>query len=100
ALRLEIDRLGIEQRAADGDDDHRAAPHVRSLLVPQRELAGELRVLIDPRLHLERSVDELGLREIEDQRGAVMPTVAASGDPANQVVTVRRRERQDLDELD
>ena len=39
ALGLQVDRFGVQQRAADRNDDQRAAPYVRSLLVPQRQLS-------------------------------------------------------------
>ena len=42
----------------------------------------------------------LRLREVVDDRVAVVRAVAAAGDPADQVVAVGGRERQDLDELD
>ena len=42
----------------------------------------------------------LRLREVVDDRLAVVLAVAAAGNPADQVVAVGRRERQDLDELD
>ena len=58
ALGLQVDRLGVQQRAADRDHDQAAAPHVRALLVPQRQLARQLRVLIDARLDLQRAVDQ------------------------------------------
>ena len=99
ALGLQVDRLGVEQRAADRDDEQAAAAHVRALLVPQRQLTRQLRVLIDARLDLQRTVDQPRLREVVDDRRAVVRAVAAPGDPADQVVAVRRRERQDLDEL-
>ena len=43
ALGLQIDRLGVQQRAPDRDDDQPAAPDLRALLVPQRELRRQLR---------------------------------------------------------
>ena len=57
-----------------------AAPDVGSLLIPQRQLRGELRMLIDARLDLQRAVDELRLREIEHGGRSVVLAVAAPGE--------------------
>jgi len=38
ALGLQVDWFGVQQRAADRNDDQRAAPYVRSLLIPERQL--------------------------------------------------------------
>ena len=98
-LGLQVDRLRVQQRPADRNHDQRAAQDIRPLLVPQRHLRRELRVLIDARFDLQRSVDESRLRKVVDDRRAVMRLVASRRDPADQVVPVRRRERQNLDEL-
>ena len=90
---------GPLQIEAPGIDQNAQLSHVRSLLVPQRELSRQLRVLIDSRFHLQRAVDELRLREVVDDALAVVRAVAASGDPADEVVSVGRGERQDADEL-
>ena len=50
---------------------------MRALLIPERELSGELRVLVDARLDLLRPVDEARFGEVVDDRGAVMRAVAA-----------------------
>jgi ABC-type nickel/cobalt efflux system permease component RcnA len=84
---------------AAGNDQQAAAAHVRALLIPQRQLAGELRVLIDARLDLLRAVDQAGLGEVVDHRCAVVRAVAAAGDPADQVVAVGGSEGQNLDKL-
>ena len=100
ALGLEIDRLGVEQRAADGNHNEAAAAHARSLLVPQCQLSRELRVLIDACFDLQRSVNKPRFRKVEHDRRAVVRLVASPRDPADEVVPVGRREWQDLDELD
>ena len=53
---------------ADRDHQHSPAPHVRALLIPQRQLSGKLRVLIDSRLDLERPVDQLRLGSTAPRR--------------------------------
>ena len=73
---------------------------MRALLVPERELAGELRVLVDARLDLLRAIDEARLGKVEDHSGAVMRAVAARGDPADQVVAVEGREGKNLNKLE
>ena len=58
ALRLQIDRFNIEQRLTKRNDEQVPALHVRTLLIPERELPGELRVLIDPSFDLQRSINQ------------------------------------------
>ena len=72
---------------------------MRALLIPQRQLTRELRVLIDPRFDLHRPVDEPGFRKVVDHCRTVVRAIAASGDPANQIIPVRRREWQNVYEL-
>src|SRR5216684_553335 len=93
-LGLQVDGFGVEQRAADGNDDQAASADVRALLIPQRQLTRELRILIDARLDLQRTVDESRLRKVVHDRLAVMRLVAAARDPSDQVVAIRGRERQ------
>lgn len=45
------------------------------------------------------STSALGFREVIDYRRAVVRVVAPSGDPANQIIPIGRRERQNLYEL-
>ena len=59
-----------------------------ALLVPEGELAGELCVLVDAGLDLEGAVDEAGFGEVVDDGGAVVVTVAAAREPADEVVAV------------
>ena len=70
-----------------------------ALLVPKRQLAGKLCILVDARFYLQRSIYEAGLGEVIDDRRAIMSTVAAPGNPADKVVAVRRSEGQDVDVL-
>ena len=62
-------------------------------------MSGKLRILIDSRLDLQRSVDQLRFRKVVDHRRPVLRAVAAPGNPANQVVPIRRRKGQDFHEL-
>ncbi len=72
---------------------------MRALLIPQRQLSRKLRVLIDSRLDLQRSVNQLGLRKVVGHRCTVVWPIAAPGNPADQIVPVGWRERQNLYEL-
>jgi hypothetical protein len=72
---------------------------VGALLVPQGQLTGKLRILIDPRLDLRGPVDQPGLGEVIHQGLAIVFAIASAGDPADQVIAVGRRERQDRDEF-
>ena len=76
-----------------------AAPHVRTLLVPERQLSRELRVLIDARFNLKRAVHQFCFWKVVHDRRPIVRVVAPARDPSDQVVPVGRRERQDLDEL-
>jgi hypothetical protein len=58
-----------------------------------------LRVLIDASFDLQRAVDELGFWEIVNNRCAILRAIAASGNPADKVVSIRGREGQNFDEL-
>ena len=99
ALGLEVDGFGVEQGLAAGDDDEGAALDVGALLVPEGELAGELGVLVDACFDLEWAVDEAGFGEVVDDGGAVVVTVAAAGEPSDEVVSVGWGEGDDADEL-
>src|SRR5262249_36120772 len=90
---------GIQKRTAGRDDEQGATPHMRSRLIPERQLARELSVLVDPGFHLKWSVHPTSLREVVGNSASVMLTVAAASDPIAHVVPVCRRERQDVDEL-
>src|ERR1700722_19988596 len=72
---------------------------MRALLIPKRELAGELRILVDARFDLLRAIDEARLGKIEDYSFAVICSVASCRNPADQVIAVRWRERQYFNEL-
>src|ERR1700737_718517 len=72
-LRSQIGRGYIKDRVLDRDHKQvRAAYHPRAHLIPQRELLRYLRVLVDPRLDLERPVDKLLLGELVDDQLAVV----------------------------
>jgi len=73
---------------------------VRALLVPQTQLSRKLRVLIDSRFDLQRSVHKFRFGKVIDHRSAVMCPVAAARNPTNQIVPVGRGKWQDLYELD
>ena len=70
-----------------------------TLLIPQRQLSGELRVLIDSRLDLQRSIDEFRFWKVINYRRTVVRAVAAPGNPADQIIPVGRGEGQNLHEL-
>ena len=91
SLGLQVNRLGIQAARAAGNDQQAAAANVRALLIPQRQLPRELRVLIDARFDLLRAVNQPGFGKVVDHRRAVVRAVAAPGNPANQVVTVEGR---------
>ena len=73
---------------------------MRTLLIPQTQLAGKLRVLVNARLDLDRPIDQTGLGKIVDNRCAVVLAVAAPGNPPDQVRPVEGREGQNLNVLD
>ena len=72
---------------------------VRSLLIPEGELAADLGVLVDPGFDLRGTVDEAGLGEVVDDRSAVGRAIASAGDPADEVIAVAGGEGEDVDEL-
>ena len=60
---------------------------MRALLIPQRQLSGELSVLINSRLDLQWSIDQLRLGKVVDHRRTVVCAVAAAGNPPNQIIS-------------
>src|SRR5713101_9934343 len=90
-LRSQIERRYIKDRVLDRDHKQvRTAYHPRAHLIPQRELLRDLGILIDPRLDLERPVDELLLWELVNDQFAVMRRVAARSEPRDHVVAAAR----------
>src|SRR5262245_59654557 len=55
---FQVNGFYIQQRTADGNHQQVATHDLRALLIPQRELRRELRVLIDPGVDLQGPVDE------------------------------------------
>src|SRR5204863_3899717 len=99
AFGLKINWFRVQQCTPRRNYQQGPAPDVRALLIPQRQLARELRVLIDSRLDLQRSVNQFRLGKVVDHRGAVLRAVAASRNPANQVIPVGGREWENFYEL-
>src|SRR5438128_2031630 len=75
------------------------ASHVRALLIPKRKLSRKLGVLIYARFDLQWPIDQTRFGEVVNQKRAVSVAVAASRHPADHVVTIRGRERKNLDKL-
>ena len=46
ALGLQVDRFGVDESLAAWNDDESAATNTRALLIPKRELPGELRTTV------------------------------------------------------
>ena len=96
---MDVNRLNVEEVIPDGHGDHLAAQHAGALLVPERQIAGDLLLLVDLRFDLVRPVDKLLLGKlIEDQFPEPVP-VAAGRHPAVEIVLVARRERQHQQEF-
>ncbi len=99
-MGLQVDRLDVEQRVVDRDGQHVAANHVRTPLVPKRQLAREVAVLVDLGFHLLGTEHALLLGETIGQQPAVILPVAHAGDPADHYLPVLGREGQNLHKLD
>ncbi len=63
-LRAKIKRRHIQKRVLDRHDQKIATNDTRAHLVPQRDLLRNIGVLVDARLDLERTVDELVLGKL------------------------------------
>src|ERR1700730_8688239 len=99
-LRPQIQRRYIKDRVFDRDHQQvRTAYHPRAHLIPQRELLRDLGILIDPRLDLERPVDELLLWELVNDQFAVVRRVAARSEPRDHVVAAARYHGKHEEEL-
>ena len=68
-------------------------------MIPERELTGDLRVLVDSRHHLPRPVDQSLLGEAIDDQFAVVLSVGPGDHPARQVVLAAWSEGKHEDEL-
>ena len=66
-----------QQGAPDGNHDQSAADHVRALLVPERQVFRDHRILIDQRLNLERAVDKLIFGKLIDNQLTVIGRIAS-----------------------
>jgi hypothetical protein len=62
---------------------------MRALLIPKRQLAGELRILIDAVLDLLPAVNHSRLRKVVDLRCPVVIAIAAARNPPYKIVPVR-----------
>ena len=76
-----------------------SADDPRAQLIPQRKLARDLRVLIDPRLDLERAEHQLVLGKVVGDQLAVVRRVAAGREPSDHVLPLRGRHRQHQEQL-
>jgi len=98
-LRTQVKRRDIENRALDGHDLEMAADDARTHLVPQRNLLGDLCILLDARLDLERPVDQLVLRESVDDQFAVVRWIATRRQPRDHVLAPAGHHRQHEDKF-
>ena len=73
--------------------------HLGAPLVPERELLGDERVLVDAGLDLPGAVDQLLFGEVVDDELPIVGRVAPRGQPRGQVVLLAGRERDQEDEL-
>src|ERR1019366_2148355 len=65
---LNVNGLEVKESASDGKGDNVSAQHARALLVPQREVLGDVLVLVDARFNLHGAVHQLLFGEsIKDQ---------------------------------
>ena len=71
----------------------------RALLVPQRQVLGNVLVLIDARLDLHRAVHQLLFRELVKNQVAQVIAVASRGHPTDQIVLAPRSERKNQQKL-
>src|SRR5688572_22496012 len=99
ALGAQIERLHVDQRSLDRDHEQLAAQHFRAALVPQRDLARDLGVLVDPVRDLVRTEHETLPREAIDRELAEVWAVVPRHHPRREVVLLPRRERTHEDEL-
>ncbi len=83
---FQINGLNVEDHLPHRQDDHLATRHLRPDLIPQGELLGDGRVLIDEGVDLRRTVDQLSLGEIVDDDLAVKGRIASDDHQGSQVV--------------
>src|SRR6516165_9370307 len=88
AVGLKINRFDKQQGVFERKNQKVSSNHGGSLLIPQAELRGQVRVLIDTRLDLQGTVHESRLRKTIGAQGSVLVAITASGQPADQIVPV------------
>ncbi len=71
----EIDGLDVQEGLFDGNDNQISTHDVRPPLVPQRQLTGDLRILIDAGFNLVGPVDQPLLRQLVDNNFPVIRRV-------------------------
>ena len=74
----------------DGQNQHLAAQHLRTLLVPESKIFGNILILIDARFDLHGAENDLLLGKQQNHFLAQMFSIAAGHHQANQVVAVAR----------
>src|SRR5262249_23970186 len=89
----------IENRDLNRDYKQVSADHPRAHLVPQRELLGDFRTLINQRFDLEWTVDELVFGKLIDNQLAVVGRIAARSKPRYHVVAAARHHGEHEEEL-
>src|SRR2546428_13774119 len=98
-LGRDVERLDIDEGALNGDDQEIPPDHLGAPLVPEGELLGDERVLVDPSLDLPRSVDQFLLREVVDDKLPIVGRIAPGRQQRGQGVLLAGREGDQENEL-
>ena len=93
ALGLEIQRNHVKERILDRNHNELSANYARSLLIPERELLRNGRVLVDHRRNLIRPIGQLVFRQFVEKHFPVIREVGPRRQPGDHIVPVLRRER-------
>ena len=72
---------------------------MRALLIPERKLSGELRVLIDARFDLQRAINQTRLGKVVNQQRPVRLAITTARHPADHVISLCGSKRKDLDKF-
>src|SRR5271166_7156067 len=91
---LNVNGLEVKEAARHRKSNDVATQHPRTLLVPQREVFGNVLVLVDARFDLHWAVHQLLLRQLIEDQFSKLLTIASSRHPADQVVLASWAKRQ------
>ena len=94
-----VNRFHIKERIVDGDNYQIASDDPAAFLIPQRQLLGYGRVLIDHGLNLDRTQCETFLGKLVDHQISILGKITLRRHPCDHIIPALGRERHHEDVL-